>query len=283
MLAKTIKDKMADLSPAERKIARAMLADYPGAGLGSVQMLAERSGVSLPSVVRFARRLGFGGFVEFQQELRDEISRQAKGPLQRLENWHAADTPPALIETAIRASTMAIQASLQAIPEYDFTESLRLLSAREHRIVLGGGRISQSLAVYFGRNLQQVRRKVDVLSENHHERIQQVIDTGKNDVFVLFDFRRYQQDIYQLAQEVVARGATLIVVTDVQLSPAASLASVVLPLHVEMPWLFDGYAAGTVLIDALIAGVMENQGEKTVDRLRQWEALGPLSLNAKSK
>ncbi|HBT9469751.1 TPA: MurR/RpiR family transcriptional regulator, partial [Klebsiella pneumoniae] len=49
MLAQQIKDNMAELSPAERKIARAMLADYPGAGLGSVQMLADRAGVSLPS------------------------------------------------------------------------------------------------------------------------------------------------------------------------------------------------------------------------------------------
>lgn len=80
MLAQQIKDNMAELSPAERKIARAMLADYPGAGLGSVQMLADRAGVSLPSVVRFARRMGYGGFVDFQQALRDEISEQAKGP-----------------------------------------------------------------------------------------------------------------------------------------------------------------------------------------------------------
>lgn len=65
MLAQQIKDNMAELSPAERKIARAMLADYPGAGLGSVQMLADRAGVSLPSVVRFARRMGYGGFVDF--------------------------------------------------------------------------------------------------------------------------------------------------------------------------------------------------------------------------
>ena len=126
-------------------------------------------------------------------------------------------------------------------------------------------------------------RSVEVLAENHHDRIQQIIDVNKNDVFVLFDFRRYQQDMYQLAQEIVARGATIIAVTDTQLSPIASLAKVVLAIHVETPWLFDGYAAGIVLIDAIIASIMESQGDKTVQRLQQWEALGPLSLNAKSK
>ncbi|MCS5798162.1 hypothetical protein LNN94_27195 [Klebsiella pneumoniae subsp. pneumoniae] len=38
---------------------------------------------------------------------------------------------------------------------------------------------------------------------------------------------------------------------------------------------FDGYAAGIVLIDAIIASIMESQGDKTVQRLQQWEALGP--------
>ncbi|QGY32863.1 MurR/RpiR family transcriptional regulator [Pantoea cypripedii] len=283
MLAQQIKDSMAELSPAERKIARAMLADYPRAGLGTVQTLADQAGVSLPSVVRFARRMGFGGFVDFQQALRDEISEQAKGPLQRLENWVTNESPSALIEAAIKSSVLAIQYSLRDIPEYEITEATRLIGAKEHHVMLGGGRISQSLAMYFGRNLQQVRRGVDVLSENHHDRIQQIIDANKNDVFVLFDFRRYQQDMYQLAQEIVARGATLIAITDTQLSPIASLAKVVLPIHVETPWLFDGYSAGIVLIDAIIAAIMENQGDKTVERLKQWEALGPLSLNAKSK
>ena len=283
MLAQQIKDNMAELSPAERKIARAMLADYPGAGVGSVQMLADRAGVSLPSVVRFARRMGYGGFVDFQQALRDEISEQAKGPLQRLDNWVTTESASSLIEAAITSSTLAIQCSLRDIAEYEIAEATRLIGAKEHHIILGGGRISQSLAMYFGRNLQQVRRGVEVLAENHHDRIQQIIDVNKNDVFVLFDFRRYQQDMYQLAQEIVARGATLIAVTDTQLSPIASLAKVVLAIHVETPWLFDGYAAGIVLIDAIIASIMESQGDKTVQRLQQWEALGPLSLNAKSK
>ncbi len=52
MLAQQIKDSMAELSPAERKIARAMLADYPRAGLGTVQTLADQAGVSLPSVAK---------------------------------------------------------------------------------------------------------------------------------------------------------------------------------------------------------------------------------------
>ena len=156
MLAQQIKDNMAELSPAERKIARAMLADYPGAGLGSVQMLADRAGVSLPSVVRFARRMGYGGFVDFQQALRDEISEQAKGPLQRLDNWVTTESASSLIEAAITSSTLAIQCSLRDIAEYEIAEATRLIGAKEHHIILGGGRISQSLAMYFGRNLQQV-------------------------------------------------------------------------------------------------------------------------------
>src|SRR5438874_235041 len=61
------------LSPAERRLARALLASYPIAGLESVARFAERAGVSPPTVTRFIAKLGFRGYPEFQENLRDEV------------------------------------------------------------------------------------------------------------------------------------------------------------------------------------------------------------------
>mgnify|MGYP002759355980 FL=1 len=75
---------LAGLSRAERRVGRALLADYPSAGLSSAARLAERAEVSPPTVLRFAQSLGYDGFAGLQVALRAELTQQSSGPLTRL-------------------------------------------------------------------------------------------------------------------------------------------------------------------------------------------------------
>ena len=61
-IGELVRQRQADLSPAERKLARVLLASYPIAGLESVARFAERAGVSAPTVTRFITKLGFRSF-----------------------------------------------------------------------------------------------------------------------------------------------------------------------------------------------------------------------------
>src|SRR4051794_36289326 len=61
----------AELTPGERAIARVILDDFPYAALGSLRALAQRAGVSPPTVSRLVARLGFGTHAEFQQAIQD--------------------------------------------------------------------------------------------------------------------------------------------------------------------------------------------------------------------
>ena len=56
-----MQDCMDSLTAAERQLAAVILQDYPVAGLGTITSLAESAGVSTPTVIRMARKLGFGG------------------------------------------------------------------------------------------------------------------------------------------------------------------------------------------------------------------------------
>src|SRR5260370_14939966 len=78
-----VRQRLASLSPAERKLARVLLASYPIAGLESVARFAERAGVSPPTVTRFITKLGFKGYPEFQQVLRHEVQAPLASPLER--------------------------------------------------------------------------------------------------------------------------------------------------------------------------------------------------------
>ena len=72
-----IRDRLTDgsvtLTRSDLKVARALLSNYPAAGLNTVAHLAQVAGVSGPTVVRFVARLGFEGYPDFQQALLAEV------------------------------------------------------------------------------------------------------------------------------------------------------------------------------------------------------------------
>src|ERR1700727_882936 len=58
------------LSPAQRRIAQYLLDHMPDSAFLSSVVLAQRAGVSQPSVTRFAAALGFSGYPAFRDALR---------------------------------------------------------------------------------------------------------------------------------------------------------------------------------------------------------------------
>src|SRR3979411_1208826 len=78
-IAELVRQRTTELSPAERRLAKVLLASYPIAGLESLGRLAERAAVSPPTVTRFIGKLGFRGYPEFP----DRVRREVPDPLHR--------------------------------------------------------------------------------------------------------------------------------------------------------------------------------------------------------
>ena len=69
------------LTQSERKLASALLSDYPFAGLITIQELAERAEVSPPSISRFVTKIGLSGYQEMQRRLIGELKGGDNSPL----------------------------------------------------------------------------------------------------------------------------------------------------------------------------------------------------------
>ena len=82
---RSVRDRLLEpnrnFSNSEMKAVRALLANYPAAGLTTVSKLAKQAGVSDPTVLRLAQRLGFEGFAEMQEALLAEVEAHMRSPL----------------------------------------------------------------------------------------------------------------------------------------------------------------------------------------------------------
>lgn len=252
-LASVIRQRLGECSPAERKVARVLLADYPAAGFETVARLASRAGVSGPTVVRFATRLGYQGFPDFQRGLRTETT--------------AVDQAPAARDTALLASVeaagRAMARTVAGLPPYDVEEAVGLLADRRRQVYVAGGSL---LAGYLHQLLATVRPGVHVVGAPP---VTTVADLTTRDVLVVFDLPPYEPAVTALARHAARQHAKVVLFTVAGLSPAAAHAEVVLPSEASPRALTPAVA----LLEAIAGRVLERLGPEGAQRMEQAEVL----------
>lgn len=271
-VAERLRLRLGELTHAERKVARALMADYPVGGLDPVAKLAAAAGVSAPTVVRLVAKLGFDGYAEFQQSLKSEVSVRLSSPLQMHAERPETDREGAL-PRAERLLCDGIRSSFARLPPGEFEQAVRLLADPRRSVTLIGGRFSTMLAEYLAAHLRILRSRVQVLSAAGPDRVSSMLDVGRRDVLVAFDYRRYQHDTVRLAMTAKDQGATLVAFTDPYLSPLAARADVILTSSVASPSPFDALTPAVALVEAMITALVDRLGDAPRSRMARYDAL----------
>ena len=266
-----IKKKSKSMTQSERKLATALLSDYPYAGLISIHELADRADVSPPSITRFVTKIGLAGYQEMQRRLISELKGGYKSPLdlheisQRIENGYLAEF------TMRTAEHMRVAA--EAITEGQFNRITELLGDPKRDIYALGGRISDTIATYLSFHLRQARMGVFHIPRDPESWPEYLLRMKPGDIFFLADFRRYQPNLAKLAKQAyIERKAQVVLMTDKWLSPANRYASEVLAVPIDTGTIWDSYSAALAVTEALVTRVAEENWDNTKDRIEAWDS-----------
>lgn len=272
-MAERTRADLAGFSRSELKVARALLAAYPVAGLETVARFAKRARVSAPTVLRFIGRLGFESYPEFQEALIEEVDQQLSSPLRQIAKVSDVSERRRNATAVARHYIDVLSWSFDTLPEAEFERAADLLGDPSMQIHLHGGRFSRVLAHYLSSHLAMLRPSVRVVPSDDLARTTTLLDFGHRDVLVLFDYRRYDPGLVEFARETAGRGARVVLFTDPWMSPAAQVAEIVLPSRVEAPSAFDSLVPAMAVVEALVAAVAERRGDAVPSRLGEIEAL----------
>ena len=272
-VAARIRDRMGECSPAERKVARTLLAAYPVAGFETVAGLADLAEVSGATVVRFANRLGFAGFPDFQRALREELERRSASPAALFDRANL-DRPSADEGgiAALEDGPMAdLRATFAGLSPHDWETTVAALANPKRRVWITAGRYSDFLAEYFAASLEQLRPGVRMVPKMASVRAAALIGLDAKDVVVAFDFRRYEDATRQIVQHAKSRKATVLLVTDAWLSPCVSDADAVLSSVADERGPFDSVVPVMALIEALFEATLARIGAPARERMEAIE------------
>jgi DNA-binding MurR/RpiR family transcriptional regulator len=272
-----VKDRLHDLAaaltPAERQLTSVLMRDYPVGGLQSITKIADAAGVSTPTVIRLARKLGFDGFPELQNAMRDEATAQFKTPIRKREGW--GDRKPG--NAAFRAFAEAVfdnlSRTIDRLEPGELDAIAAVLADRQRPIYLSGGRITRSNADYFYNHLQIIRPAVTLLGASPNVWPQYILDMDRASVLILFDIRRYESDLERLAELAKERGAEIVLFTDQWGSPISRLADHVVNAMIEVPSSWDSTLAINLVIEALVAEVQSRVSVSARGRIEALEEM----------
>lgn len=268
-----VRTYLPELTAGQTKLANTLLADYPFAGLQTIQQLAEATGVSTPSISRFVNRIGFAGFAEFQNALIEELREGSRSP-RDLRALGGDGAGPGFLATYTQRFADLAQRLPQTISQQQVDNVAALLADTSRAVYLRGGRISDTLAQFLSVHLRQMRAGIHHLPDDPELWVDPILQMRRGDVVVLFDFRRYQPSIERLAATIQAeRRAQIVLITDKWQSPAARHCSHVIALPIEIGTAWDTVACAIALIEALIVTVSEHDWHSSERRIEAWDAV----------
>lgn len=259
------------LTRAERQLASHILRNYPVAALGSITALAKGAAVSTPTVVRLVQKLGFRGYPDFQTALRAEVEEMLASPLTKHDRWAGGAPDTHILNRMADAVVANLQATLRRIDHADFDAACALLADPARRVHAIGGRITHAMAEHFVTHMKVIRRGVSLIEDRSSNWPPALLDMGRGDVLLVFDIRRYENNVLRVVEMAVEQGVEVVLITDQWGSPAAGLSRYRLDAHVEVPSAWDSTVSILVLVESLLAGVQALTWSDTQARMKRLE------------
>jgi DNA-binding MurR/RpiR family transcriptional regulator len=256
--AKDVKAKimraLPDLRSGHRNIARLLL-EKPENAFLPANALAAEIGVSPASFVRFAKRVGFPGYLQLRKQLIKEL---------RAEDSMTADTAKHLLSPADTILREEAEALSKMRGGYDHA-SLRAMTevlARAGKAIVTGYGLPGKLAPILAHYLRMTGLEVEPIINSKYELFDGLSHLGKGDTLIIIDHGRYVKDLVHAVDVAEKWGVTVGVITDTEFSPLAQKANVCLFFDLIQHDHIFGHSQLIVLIEMLalkVYGLRKNE------------------------
>ncbi|MBW8793596.1 MAG: MurR/RpiR family transcriptional regulator [Streptomyces sp.] len=256
------------LSPGQRRIAQYLIDHITEAAFLSITDLAERVGVSQPSVTRFAGAVGFSGYPALRERLQSIALRTLAGGT------------GAATEQRSNELQAAVDAEIENLENLrrDFADPDRVIwigreLSQSSPLTVLGLRISVSLAEYFAYAARRIHPDVRLVTRGGsvaYDALLQSREAGGTWVLA-FGMPRHAQETLTAIRVARTAGLRVALVTDLALGALADEADVTFSTGIGSRLVFDTYAAPGLMAAALLQAMTDADPGRTQARLEEYE------------
>lgn len=265
-LLDTMRNFSSSMTKKQQLLSAYIVENYKEAAFMNSKELAQKAQVSESTVFRLAFFLGYPGFPEFQDALREILqNRMAKLEKINLQNGGAERT---LLGKIIDMEKNIMSAMESQVSTEDFDLTVQLLCDAEKVLILGYG-ADQVSARYLDRFLSVIRKNVHFISAGDDPGLFEFISGDEsNTIAVAYHFPRYYRKTIDVAKLLQEHKIRIIGISDSILSPLAPYANPLLSVPMKYYTYIDPIAATSSLTHALMTGVILKQPKLGMERIR---------------
>lgn len=229
LLLQRLSANRADLTPKARVIADYILNNPRKVIFMTTKELSRAARVSEATVVRFVNQLGYRGYGDFLQELRDIIDTE----LTLIDRVGLTDMKAPESERFRRVVYSEIDNLKQlheTLAQDEVNRAVDLLHSSSAVYVVGS-RLSYTFAYYLGWSLTKIRTRVQIMRGSDSTCIDFLTIAPADALVVIFATTRYPNELIRLGKLAKRLALTLLVITDGALCPLIPFAdlSIVAP------------------------------------------------------
>lgn len=255
----TIESGMSSFSKGQKRIAGYILENYDKAAFMTASKLGRLADVSESTVVRFASELGYDGYPSMQRALQEMI-RSRLTSTQRIRAAGDRLSGQDLLGSVLQSDIDKLREVVSEADREEFNDvAERILKARH--IYILGVRSSSFVAGYLNFYMHLLFENVTLVQSNAAGEIfEQLFRIGPGDVMIAISFPRYSKVTMNTVKFAQDRGATIIAVTDNELSPVYQMSDAALLAPCEMISFVDSMVAPLSLMNALVVTLAYRMG-----------------------
>ena len=273
-ITKRIQNIFPTLSKNHKKIANLILHNCDKAADLTANRLAKLLDISESTVVRFANKLGFEGYQEFQVAV-EELIRSSLTPNQRIEMMKKRIGRADIVECVMEADISKIRYTVDTLDRAAFNKSVDAILS-SNRVYIAGARSSEPIAKILYYNLSLICDNVKFVNPTYSSEIyEQMFSICETDTLIAFSFPRYSSKMVNSVKFASDNNAKVVVFTDSKSSPLAEYATYLLTAQSDMASFMDSLVAPLSIINAIIVEITrrrEREIKKRFDKLEKiWE------------
>ncbi|MCK9252033.1 MAG: MurR/RpiR family transcriptional regulator [Clostridiaceae bacterium] len=218
-----IREIMNSLTPKEKKVASYIL-EYPAEVVGhSIEELARISQVSISTVVRLCKSLGYSGYKELLRMLSTDLVLMQQDSI-TYTDVRPGDSIDMIVRSVSMSNTKAIENTLSVLDEKELLRAIDVICQAE-RVDFYGVGSSGNVALDANNKFMRIN-KISIASQDPHVQILSATTLKAGDVAVLISYSGETMDILETAEIVRQSGATIISITRLGKNPLSELADI---------------------------------------------------------
>jgi DNA-binding MurR/RpiR family transcriptional regulator len=258
----------------QQNIARYVLSHSDEVSFLGVDELSNRCRTTASTVVRFAKDLGYRGYLDLQQDLKDLVLNKIKalGQLERVKFSGLPDKKSAAY-LSINNDLANLEKLINSIGEEEINRFVDLVESAEAKFVIAY-RSSYSLGHFFWYQVNKILHNIHFINQCSSDPYDVVKDITPNDVLIAFSFPRFTKQTIEFSEFAKKRGVKIACFTDGKTSPMYKLSDACLfSSNDGTVTALTANVAPMAMINAVLAEIFYRHRASAIDRLEAQELI----------